>query len=681
MSLRLFFIQCIILMSTYLMAQFPIVINEIELQSNGTTIYEGDLEDGRKMTNLDWASKSTVACFPATQNEKFDGNHVLHGFVMPAYSEVIITVEPNNHRADFSIYGYQVGRNNYPVVPQLNTCTSCEADYKWDRPKSGQQQDYRRSIRFNAFQNSYNVILGVSAANGLTKCAYTVKIKLISKDKNALPQEKMKIYSAPSEANNTKIYLGDLKDGVQVQDLSWASSSSVACFPATQNTKFNGNHILYVSEIPAYSEMEITVIPEDENANMSIYAYQTGLQNTSMVPELSRCVSCEAEHKWDYPKRGRSQDHTRTVRLNAIKNPYRIVVGVAGAERLAKGKFKLKIKTVSRVQSNEEQEKLKVYRAGAVPNETKSYKGSLEDGVKVHDLSWASRSSTACFPATQNAKFTGNHIIYLTEIPAYSNMDITVVPSDKNANMSIYAYMTNPNSDVMVPNLSSCVSCEAEHKWDYPKRGKTQDHTRSIQLSSVKNPYRVVVGVAGANGLTSGDFIIKINTKSKGNISSLPQDKLKIYRADALKGVTKSYKGSLADGVKVHDLSWASRSSTACFPATQNAKFTGNHVLYVAEIPSRSSMEVTVVPSDKNANMSIYAYMDAKNSSAFPPSLSSCVSCEAEHKWDYPKRGKTQDHTRTIRLNAVNNPYRVVIGVAGAEGLDSGDFILKIKTE
>ena len=191
----------------------------------------------------------------------------------------------------------------------------------------------------------------------------------------------------------------------------------------------------------------------------------------------------------------------------------------------------------------------------------------------------------------------------------------------------------------------------------------------------------MVVGVAGANGLTSGDFIIKINTKSKGNISSLPQDKLKIYRADALKGVTKSYKGSLADGVKVHDLSWASRSSTACFPATQNAKFTGNHVLYVAEIPSRSSMEVTVVPSDKNANMSIYAYMDAKNSSAFPPSLSSCVSCEAEHKWDYPKRGKTQDHTRTIRLNAVNNPYRVVIGVAGAEGLDSGDFILKIKTE
>ena len=79
--------------------------------------------------------------------------------------------------------------------------------------------------------------------------------------------------------------------------------------------------------------------------------------------------------------------------------------------------------------------------------------------------------------------------------------------------------------------------------------------------------------------------------------------------------------------------------------------------------------------------MSIYAYMDGTNSKSFPPNLPSCVSCEAEHKWDYPKRGKTQDHLRTVYLNAVNNPYRVVIGIVGAEGLTNGSFILKIKTE
>ena len=681
MYTRLFLIQCLSLFTTFIMAQFPVLINEIDLKTDGTTIYEGDLEDGRKMQDLSWASKSSVACFPATQNEKFDGNHVLHGFEMPAYSEVLITVEPNNHRADFSIYGYQVGLNSYPVVPKLSSCTSCESDYKWDRPREGQQQDYRRTIRLNSFKNSYNVILGVSAANALTKCNYTVKIEVKSKDKNAKPQEKLKVYRAPSEANSTKIYLGDLNDGVNIHDLSWASNSSVACFPATQNGKFTGNHLLFVSEIPVYSEMEISLIPDDENADMSLYAFMTGERSNSMVPELSSCVSCEAAYKWDYPKRGQTQDHRRLVRLNALKNPYRVVIGIAGATGLKKGSFKLKIKTVSRTITNEKQEVLKVYRAAAVPNAIKSYRGSLADGVKVHDLSWASRSSTACFPATQNQKFSGNHLLYVTEIPSYSTMDITVVPKDKNVNMSIYAYQTSLNSDAIVPNLSSCLSCEAEHQWDYPKRNKTQDHTRSVRLNALKNPYRVVIGVAGANGLTTGDFIIKINTVSKENTPDLPQDKLRIYRAAAEKGATKSYKGTLSDGVKIQDLSWASLSTTACFPATQNQKFTGNHLLYVSEIPAHSKMEITLVPMDKNTNMSIYAYLDGLGSAAYPPRLSRCVSCEAEHKWDYPKRGKTQDHTRTIYLNAVNNPYRIVIGVAGAAGLSQGDFILKIKTD
>jgi hypothetical protein len=68
-----------------------------------------------------------------------------------------------------------------------------------------------------------------------------------------------------------------------------------------------------------------------------------GTTNTVMVPELSSCVTCEAEHKWDYPKKGKTQDHTRSVYLNALNNPYRVVIGVAGAEGLATGTFKLQV--------------------------------------------------------------------------------------------------------------------------------------------------------------------------------------------------------------------------------------------------------------------------------------------------------------------------------------------------
>ena len=79
--------------------------------------------------------------------------------------------------------------------------------------------------------------------------------------------------------------------------------------------------------------------------------------------------------------------------------------------------------------------------------------------------------------------------------------------------------------------------------------------------------------------------------------------------------------------------------------------------------------------------MSIYAYQQGTTSYYLPPSLSRCVSCEAEHKWDYPKRGKTQDHSRTVKLNSIRNPYNVVVGVAGADGLSSGEYTLTIKME
>jgi hypothetical protein len=316
-----------------------------------------------------------------------------------------------------------------------------------------------------------------------------------------------------SEPNKSVSVTGNLSQGIEMSDLSWASTSSNACFPATQNLKFTGNHVLYGTVIPPYSEMTITVIPDDKTANLSIYGYQVGTTNYSVVPNLASCVACEAEHKWDYPKAGKTQDHTRSIYFNSIEGSYNIFIGVVGAEGLKTGGYTLKIDLVTKVTSSEEQKPLKIYTAKSEKGKILSYKGDLKDGVKINDLSWASKSSVACFPATQNSKFTGNHIIFTTEIPANSVMDITVVPDDVNANMSIYAYQVGLTNTAMVPELSSCMACEAEHKWDYPKKGKTQDHTRTVSLNTLNNPYKVVIGVVGADGLTTGSFTLKIKVE------------------------------------------------------------------------------------------------------------------------------------------------------------------------
>jgi hypothetical protein len=330
--------------TTFAQAQFPEGVNTIEPAPNQITTFEGNLSNGKKIEDLSWAEKSSVACFPGTQNAKFRGNHVLHGFVIPAYSEVTVTVEPKDKQADFSLYGYQVGTTNYSVVPNLSSCVSCEADHKWDYNKKNQTQDHTRSIKFNAIGNSYNIFIGVTGNNGLSEGDYTLSINLKTREQSTSSQEKVKIYSAASQKGATKAYKGDLASGVKIQDLSWAENSAVACFPATQNTKFRGNHILYVTEIPANSKMYITLIPDDKNANMSLYAYMTGTNSDAVVPNLSSCVTCEADHKWDYPKKGKTQDHTRSVYLNSTSNSYRVVIGVAGADALDKGTFVVQIK-------------------------------------------------------------------------------------------------------------------------------------------------------------------------------------------------------------------------------------------------------------------------------------------------------------------------------------------------
>lgn len=143
---------------------------------------------------------------------------------------------------------------------------------------------------------------------------------------------------------------GDLLTGTIMEDLSWAWNSSIACFVAPRRNRFTGNHVLYSCDLPKYTEYEITVIPEDKNANFSIYAYQIGQVSASnTVPNLQRCIRCEADFKWEYKRRGKTQDHTRTVKdILAINNPYQVVIGVVGAEGLTSGAYTLKIISKSR---------------------------------------------------------------------------------------------------------------------------------------------------------------------------------------------------------------------------------------------------------------------------------------------------------------------------------------------
>lgn len=138
---------------------------------------------------------------------------------------------------------------------------------------------------------------------------------------------------------------GDLAKGSLMSDLNWAWSSSNACFPGTQANKFKGNHVFFAVTMPKHCEMFISVTPTDANGDLSIYAYRIGASDYKLVPDLSSCITCEADHKWDGNWKGKVQTSERKV---SFQNPgtenYNILIGVSAPKGVTTGQFNLKIK-------------------------------------------------------------------------------------------------------------------------------------------------------------------------------------------------------------------------------------------------------------------------------------------------------------------------------------------------
>jgi hypothetical protein len=153
---------------------------------------------------------------------------------------------------------------------------------------------------------------------------------------------------AASKANDSVVVSGDLANGSVMSDLSWAWSSSNACFVGFQAPKYQGNHVLFATSFPPRSIITITVSPTDANSNLSIYGYMMTAEDHMVVPDLPGCISCEADYKWDRPVKGKVQTSDRVIEFqNPTQNTYNIVIGVAAPGGVTSGQFNLKIKVKS----------------------------------------------------------------------------------------------------------------------------------------------------------------------------------------------------------------------------------------------------------------------------------------------------------------------------------------------
>ena len=70
------------------------------------------------------------------------------------------------------------------------------------------------------------------------------------------------------------------------------------------------------------------------------------------------------------------------------------------------------------------------------------------------------------------------------------------------------------------PEVTRAISCEASYPiYANLPSGKRvtnkDDGTRKVEYISVNSPYSILIGVAGANGLTEGEFTLKIEINAR----------------------------------------------------------------------------------------------------------------------------------------------------------------------
>ncbi|MBS2015930.1 MAG: hypothetical protein JST00_23785 [Deltaproteobacteria bacterium] len=316
---------------------------------------------------------------------------------------------------------------------------------------------------------------------------------------------------------------------------------------------------------------------------------------------------------------------------------------------------------------------LAVTTIAAKPGAVTKVQGTLATGVKI-PLEFASRSSVACFPSVRNQHFDGNHVLFRTSLPPASVMKIRAIPSRPDLDVSLYAYSTGRGSNDLPPNVPRVVACEASHGGRVSlSKPYNPGETEQVELNAIQNGYDVVIGVAGARGLTTGDFTVEVELSASA--PAAPTGKItSATPIPAVSGKTVSVQGSIDGGVQI-PLGFAAQSSVACFPGTVNAHYSGNQIAYSFDIPPATTAKIELVPVDSSTDLSLYAYSVGPSFPALPPSLSSVVSCEASPPTN---RAPNPGAKEAVELVAIRNPYKAFVVVAGAQGAKTGRFTLNV---
>lgn len=136
---------------------------------------------------------------------------------------------------------------------------------------------------------------------------------------------------------------GALQNGKILEDLSWATSSQIACWPDIRDIEFQGKHVGYWFDLPGHSVATITVTPLKKSTRINIYGY-TSFDLQRIPPYITYVQTCEASHPiWvgapDFSETAKPQ----SIRLNTVTRHTAVYFAVAGAKDMLEGDYTITI--------------------------------------------------------------------------------------------------------------------------------------------------------------------------------------------------------------------------------------------------------------------------------------------------------------------------------------------------
>ncbi|MBK8611406.1 MAG: hypothetical protein IPL84_16075 [Chitinophagaceae bacterium] len=136
---------------------------------------------------------------------------------------------------------------------------------------------------------------------------------------------------------------GNLSSGHIMQDLSWATTSQMACWPSIRDIEFEGKHVGYWFDLPEKSVAKITVAPKYTNRRINIYGY-AGFDLKTTPPALVYTNICEASHPvWIGQPNLNEPAKPQTITFNTTTRRTTIYFAVAGARNVLDGDYTISI--------------------------------------------------------------------------------------------------------------------------------------------------------------------------------------------------------------------------------------------------------------------------------------------------------------------------------------------------